>query len=131
MICEPKRGFRDVGFTEHRTKMELVQSLERIVQPYPEALVIRVVMDNLITHKAASLYEAFPADEARAIAEAWQLARRGRREGGMSTAPSPATCRLPESRRDGAGNAALGHRPKGLLHRHGRHGPFLDSPSGL
>ena len=30
--------------------------------------VIRVVLDNLNTHKAASLYAVFPPDEARAIA---------------------------------------------------------------
>jgi hypothetical protein len=34
---------------------------------YPEAEVIRVVLDNLNTHKPASLYETFPPDEARRI----------------------------------------------------------------
>ncbi len=34
---------------------------------YPEAEVIRVVLDNLNTHKAASLYEAFAPAEARRI----------------------------------------------------------------
>jgi len=34
---------------------------------YPEAAVIRVVMDNLNTHKAASLYETFAPAEARRI----------------------------------------------------------------
>ncbi len=34
---------------------------------YPQAEVIRVVMDNLNTHKAASLYEAFEPEEARRI----------------------------------------------------------------
>ena len=38
------------------------------VNAYPDAEVIRVVLDNLNTHKAASLYEAFPPEEARAIA---------------------------------------------------------------
>jgi len=35
---------------------------------YPEATVIRVVMDNLNTHSLGSLYEAFTPDEARRIA---------------------------------------------------------------
>jgi hypothetical protein len=35
---------------------------------YPEAEVIRVVLDNLNTHKLASLYEAFEPAEARRIA---------------------------------------------------------------
>src|ERR687884_364803 len=34
---------------------------------YPEAAVIRVVLDNLNTHKPAALYEAFPPAEARRI----------------------------------------------------------------
>ena len=35
--------------------------------PYPHASVIRVVMDNLSTHRAKNLYEAFAPDEARRI----------------------------------------------------------------
>ena len=42
--------------------------MPHIVNAYPDAEVIRVVLDNLNTHKAASLYEAFPPEEARAIA---------------------------------------------------------------
>ena len=34
---------------------------------YPEATLIRVVLDNLSTHKAAALYQAFPPAEARRI----------------------------------------------------------------
>jgi hypothetical protein len=34
---------------------------------YPLAPVIRVVMDNLSTHSAGALYDAFPAPEARRI----------------------------------------------------------------
>src|ERR687884_1208987 len=34
---------------------------------YPEAAVIRVVLDNLNTHTPAALYEAFPPAEARRI----------------------------------------------------------------
>jgi hypothetical protein len=34
---------------------------------YPNAILIRVVMDNLGTHKPASLYKAFPPQEARRI----------------------------------------------------------------
>ena len=35
---------------------------------YPDAPVVRVVLDNLNTHRMASLYETFPATEARRIA---------------------------------------------------------------
>ena len=36
-------------------------------EAYPEAEVVRVVLDNLNTHRRASLYETFPAEEARRI----------------------------------------------------------------
>lgn len=68
MICEPKRGWRDVLVMERRTKIEFAHCMRHIVQSYPDAQIIRVVLDNLNTHKAASLYAAFPPEEARAIA---------------------------------------------------------------
>lgn len=68
MICEPKRGWREVLVMARRTRIEFAHCMRHIVNTYPDAEVIRVVLDNLNTHKAASLYEAFPPDEARAIA---------------------------------------------------------------
>ena len=68
MICEPKRGFRQVDITERRTKIEFAHCMKHIADLYPDAAVIRVVLDNLNTHKVASLYEAFPADQARELA---------------------------------------------------------------
>ena len=69
MICEPKRGWREVLITERRTKIDFAHCMRHIVQAYPKAEVIRVVLDNLNTHKPASFYEVFPPDEARAIAK--------------------------------------------------------------
>lgn len=69
MICEPKRGWREVLITERRTKIDLAHTMKHLVACFPEAKTIRVVLDNLNTHKLASLYEAFPPDEARAIAK--------------------------------------------------------------
>lgn len=68
MICEPKRGFRDVAITDRRTKIEFAHCMKQIAELYPDASVIRVVLDNLNTHKVASLYEAFPAEQARKLA---------------------------------------------------------------
>lgn len=68
MICEPKRGFREVLITERRTKIDFAHSMKHIVELNPQADVILVVQDNLNTHKMGSLYEAFPPQEARAIA---------------------------------------------------------------
>jgi hypothetical protein len=36
---------------------------------YPDAAKIILVVDNLNTHNTASLYTAFPAEEARGLAE--------------------------------------------------------------
>ena len=68
MICEPKRGCCEVLVMERRTRIEFALCMRHIVQYYPDAEVVRVVLDNLNTHKMASLYEAFSPDEARAIA---------------------------------------------------------------
>lgn len=68
MICEPKQGFRQVDITDRRTKIDFAHSMKHVAELYPEASVIRVVLDNLNTHKVASLYEAFPAEQARNLA---------------------------------------------------------------
>jgi hypothetical protein len=57
-----------VDVTDRRTKIEFAQSMKHIADLYPEATVIRVVLDNLNTHKMAFLYEAFPAEQARELA---------------------------------------------------------------
>jgi hypothetical protein len=68
MICEPKQGWREVLVMKRRTRIDFAQCMRQITQTYPDASVIRVVLDNLNTHKIASLYEAFPPEEARSIA---------------------------------------------------------------
>ena len=40
-----------------------------VEEVYPEAEKVVLVLDNLDTHKLASLYEAFPPEQARRIAE--------------------------------------------------------------
>ena len=40
-------------------------------EAYPDTPVVRVVMDNLNTHRPASLYETFPAAEARRMPNGW------------------------------------------------------------
>ena len=68
--CEPQAGWRQVGVTERRTKHDFAHQMQWLVdERYPEAEVIRLVLDNLNTHKAASLYEAFAPEEARRIAK--------------------------------------------------------------
>ena len=69
MFCEPLRGFRHVEVTERRTAVDFAQQMKWLVDDaYPEAEVVRVVLDNLNTHRIASLYKAFEPKEARRIA---------------------------------------------------------------
>jgi len=57
-----------VDATDSRTKLDFAAQMKRLAdERYPEAERIRVVMDNLNTHKSASLYEAYAPAEARRI----------------------------------------------------------------
>jgi hypothetical protein len=68
LFTEPQAGFRHVNITEQRTMIDFAHQMKWLVdEAYPQAEVIRVVLDNLNTHKAASLYEAFAPEEARRI----------------------------------------------------------------
>ena len=74
MISEPLLGWRAVKVTARRTAKdfaEVVRWLAEDVHPNAEKLVL--VMDNLNTHKLASLYEAFPPEQARRIAERLEI----------------------------------------------------------
>jgi hypothetical protein len=65
---EPLRGWRHVEVTERRTAKDFAHQMKALVDlHYPEARKIRVVLDNLNTHRFHSLYEAFEPAEARRI----------------------------------------------------------------
>ena len=54
--------------TDRRTKQDFAHCMKDLVDRYfPEAEIIRVVLDNLNTHTPAALYEAFEPAEARRI----------------------------------------------------------------
>jgi hypothetical protein len=68
MFMEPQAGWRHIAVTERRTRQDFAHQMQWLVDArYPEAEMIRVVMDNLNTHKPASLYEAFAPAEARRL----------------------------------------------------------------
>jgi hypothetical protein len=70
MEVEPLVGKRHVAVTERRTMKDWAQQIKQMLDDrYPEAIKVRLVMDNLNTHKVASLYETFEACEARRLAE--------------------------------------------------------------
>lgn len=68
MFVEPQAGWRHVAVSERRTKLDFAHQMKWLVdERYPDADLVRVVIDNLNTHKPASLYEAFEPEEARRI----------------------------------------------------------------
>src|SRR4051812_11955441 len=65
---------RHVKVTDRRTAADFAGVLKDLVDVhYPEAEVIMLVMDNLNTHKVASLYEAFEPAEARRLLEKLEI----------------------------------------------------------
>ena len=53
---------------EHRTALDWAEEIKYLVDVmYPDAERIILVMDNLNTHKPASLYKKYPPEEARRI----------------------------------------------------------------
>lgn len=74
MFVEPLGGWRHVNVTAHRTSVDWAHQIRELVDVhYPETEGIRLVMDNLNTHTVASLYEAFPAQEARRLAQKLEI----------------------------------------------------------
>jgi transposase len=60
--------WRHVKVTEHRTAVDFAHCMRDLVDVhYPNAERIRVVMDNLSTHRPKNLYEVYSPDEARRI----------------------------------------------------------------
>jgi len=67
---EPFVGRRHVEITKSRTRLDWAAFIKgMLTERYPNAIKVRLVMDNLNTHNVASLYEAFPAEEARRLAQ--------------------------------------------------------------
>ena len=68
VFVDAHRAWRHVKVTDRRTNVDFAHCMRDLVdQHYPEAERIRVVLDNLNTHRAKNLYEAFPPEEARRI----------------------------------------------------------------
>jgi hypothetical protein len=68
MFFQPLVGWRHVEVTERRTKRDFAYQMKDLVDiHFPQAEVIRVVLDNLNTHSPAALYEVFEPQEARRI----------------------------------------------------------------
>ena len=120
LACEPKAGWRHVVVTERRTMQDFAHQMRWLVdEAYPEVEVVRVVLDNLNTHRTASLYETFPVAEARRIEtagvplhpQARQLAQYGGDRVQRPVALLPEAARPPRTG-PAAGGPGLGHGAK-------------------
>ncbi len=75
MLAMPHLSRRDVFISEtnRRTAIDFALCLEHLAGIFPDAEKIVVVMDNLNTHKEASLYKAFAPEKARALCERFEF----------------------------------------------------------
>lgn len=74
LASEPLKGKRYVNVTERKTKVDWAEFIRKIADEwYSDAEKITLVMDNLATHKASALYEAFPPKEAKRIWDRFEL----------------------------------------------------------
>jgi transposase len=68
VALDAHRPWRKVKVTERRTAADFAACMRELAEvDFPDAERIRVVLDNLSTHAPGSLYEAFPAPEARRV----------------------------------------------------------------
>ena len=69
MEVEPLGNKRHVEITERRTRKDWARFIKQMLdERYPDAVQVRLVMDNLNTHNTASLYETFDPEEALRLA---------------------------------------------------------------
>lgn len=74
VFTEPLKGWVHARGSERRTKLDWAHEIRWLLEDvYPQAPTIRLVCDNLNTHVISSLYEAFPAQEARVLARRLEI----------------------------------------------------------
>jgi len=74
VVVERLTGYRHVEVTERRTAQDYARQLQWLADVrYPKATKIRLVQDNLNTHRLANLYLVFPPAEARRLSERFEL----------------------------------------------------------
>src|SRR5271163_2099291 len=73
MMFAPLEGWRHVKLTDRHTAVDYAHVLKDLADThFATAKVIVLIQDNLNIHSKASLYEAFPAAEARRLVERFE-----------------------------------------------------------
>jgi hypothetical protein len=68
LFLDVHQPWRKVKVTDHRTAIDFAECMRDLVDcHYPHAELIRVVLDNLSTHSAGALYQAFAPENARRL----------------------------------------------------------------
>lgn len=70
---EPLTGKRVAAVYERRTKRDFALFCQQVAAAYPDAVRIRVVLDNLNTHNFSAFYQHLPADEAFALTQRFEF----------------------------------------------------------
>ena len=74
MFLDPIAGWRRVSNRDHRTRVDWAEEIRQLLdEDYPQARKVKLLCDNLNTHNIASLYEAFPAEEAHRLARRLEI----------------------------------------------------------
>jgi hypothetical protein len=74
VMVERLSGYRHVAVTQRRTAVDYAHQLRWLADVrYPHAKKIRLVQDNLNTHRLANLYLVFPPEEARRLTERFEV----------------------------------------------------------
>jgi hypothetical protein len=74
LFVEALAGWRRLETRERRTSPDWAREVKGLLdEDYPEAEKVILISDNLNTHSVAALYEAFPPEEARRLAQRLEL----------------------------------------------------------
>ena len=74
LACEPLGGWRTVEVSDRRTTEDWVNFIKDLVdEQYADVECIRLVLDNLNTHKPAAFYQFFPPDQAQAYLDRFEF----------------------------------------------------------
>ncbi|AUX09881.1 IS630 family transposase [Halalkaliarchaeum desulfuricum] len=84
---EPLTGWVNVEITEKRRTSEWIDRMVELADVhYPDANRIRVVMDQLNTHKPAAFYQFFPPDQAQTYLDRFEFHYTPKRGGWLNMA---------------------------------------------
>jgi hypothetical protein len=74
VFVEPLTGWCHVSAQERRTKIDWARQIDELLTArFPHAKKVVLVSDNLNTHMISSLYEAFPPEKARTLAQRLEM----------------------------------------------------------